>query len=168
VNLAWVNGLSGAEFIANFGDIAEHSPWVADRAAGLRPFASVEAMCAAFETAMMAASRAAQLALLCAHPDLAGKAAIAGELTDDSTREQAGAGLDRLTEEEFERFTVLNTRYLEKFGIPFIFAVKGATKHQILAAFEERVEVGRKKELQTALAQVAQIFRFRIEGRVGE
>ncbi len=106
------------------------------------------------------------MGLLVAHPDLAGRAALAGDLTEDSSREQKGAGLDTLSEEEFARFTALNTRYREQFGFPFILAVKGADKHDILAAFERRLGNSEQVERETALAQVSRIFRFRIEDRV--
>ena len=161
-----VNAMPAAAFAAAFGDVAEHSPWVAERAAQARPFADREAMIAAFVAAMHAASAERQLALVCAHPDLAGKAAVAGELTEESHREQAGAGLDAMTGEEFDRFTELNRRYGEAFGFPFIFAVKGADKHQILAAFEARLANPRDAEFQTALEQVGRILRFRLEDRV--
>ena len=88
------------------------------------------------------------------------------ELTETSRREQAGAGLDRLMPEEFERFTALNAAYKERFGIPFIFAVKGATKEMILAAFEERRANGREAELENAIDNVCRIMRFRIEDQV--
>ncbi|MBN9021165.1 MAG: 2-oxo-4-hydroxy-4-carboxy-5-ureidoimidazoline decarboxylase [Rhizobiales bacterium] len=156
------------DFVAVFGGIAEHSPWVAEAAAARRPFASRAAMVAAFQDAIGEAGAEAQRALLVAHPDLAGRAAIAGDLTDDSRREQAGAGLDRLTPEEFGRFTVLNTAYREKFGIPFIFAVRGADKHRILAAFEARIGNAADVELATALSQVCRIVAFRLEDRVTE
>lgn len=161
-----VNALDGAAFVARFGDVAEHSPWVAERAALLRPFADREAMIAAFAAAVDAADAAAQLALLNAHPDLAGHAAIAGTIADDSKREQAGAGLDRLTAAEHARFLDLNDRYKARFGHPFILAVKGATKHHILAAFEARIGNTPDVERATALAQVKRIFRFRLEDRV--
>jgi len=95
-----------------------------------------------------------------------GTVAVAGDLSEDSRREQAGAGLDRLTPAEFERFTALNAAYKERFGIPFIFAVKGATKGMILAAFEERVANGPEVEHGTAIDNVCRIMRFRIEDRV--
>jgi OHCU decarboxylase len=161
-----VNALAVDAFVARFGDIAEHSPWVAAGAAAARPFADREAMIAAFVATMRAADPAAQLALVRAHPDLAGKAALAGALTDDSRREQAGAGLDTLSVEEFQRFTALNAAYLERFGFPFIFAVKGATKFMILEAFESRIGHDREIEFATALAQIARILRFRLEDRV--
>jgi 2-oxo-4-hydroxy-4-carboxy-5-ureidoimidazoline decarboxylase len=164
--IADINALDAAAFVARFGDVAEHSPWVAAGAAALRPFASREDMIAAFVATMENAAAEARLALIRAHPDLAGKAAIAGDLAEDSRREQAGAGLDRLTAEEFARFTELNVRYLARFGFPFIFAVKGAGKAAILAAFEARLHNDAATELATALTQIARIFRFRIEDRV--
>ena len=103
------------------------------------PFPDRKALVEAFAGVVRTAPRAAQLALLRAHPDLAGRGAMAGEVGEESQREQAGAGLDRLTAGELARFHDLNTRYRERFGFPFIFAVKGATKEAILAAFEARV-----------------------------
>jgi 2-oxo-4-hydroxy-4-carboxy-5-ureidoimidazoline decarboxylase len=160
--LAGVNAMSAENFVAAFGDIAEHSPWVAVEAAKQRPFASREAMIEAFRSVTMKAGQDAQLALIRAHPDLATRA----KLTDDSNREQRGAGLDALTAEEFQLFTALNNSYKSRFGFPFIFAVKGATKQQILASFEDRVGKDNDEEFKTALAQVCRIFRFRIEDRV--
>ncbi len=161
-----LNRMAVAEFTAAFGDVAEHSPWVAGRAAGARPFADRDAVVDAFAAALRGATRDERLAVLRAHPDLAGRAAIAGDLSEDSRKEQAGAGLDRLTPEEFERFTALNAAYKERFDIPFIFAVKGATAAMILAAFEERSANGREAELDNATDNVCRIMRFRIEDRV--
>jgi len=166
LDIAAVDRLATADFVARFGDVAEHSPWVAEAAAALRPFASREAMIAAFAAAVEAAPQEARLALLRAHPDLAGRAARAGTIAEDSKREQAGVGLDTLTEDEFARFTDLNTRYRAKFGFPFIFAVKGATKTMILDAFEARLPGDFDAEFATALAQVCRIFRFRLEDRI--
>lgn len=160
--LSEVNAMTPAVFEKTFGDVAEHSPWVARNAAGLRPFGSREAMVTAFRDVVLAASETAQLALITAHPDLATKA----RLTDDSTREQAQAGLGRLSKDEFARFTHLNEFYKSKFDFPFIFAVKGATKEQILASFTERVNNSKDDEFAMALEQVCRIFRFRIEDRV--
>ena len=166
LSLSAVNAMPAADFAAAFGDIAEHSPWVAETAARARPFASREAMVEAFQRAVVDAGDAALLKLLEAHPDLAGKAAIAGNLTADSRREQAGAGLDRLTPEEFTRFHALNFAYRVRFEIPFIYAVRGATKQQILQAFEARANGTVLEERLTALAQVLRIIRFRLEDRV--
>jgi 2-oxo-4-hydroxy-4-carboxy-5-ureidoimidazoline decarboxylase len=161
-SLADVNAMSLEAFIAAFGDVAEHSPWVARNAAGERPFASREAMIAAFAGAVMAASPAAQLALIRAHPDLATRA----KLTADSSREQAGAGLDSLSPDEFRRFSELNEAYKAKFDFPFIYAVRGAGKEEILASFAARVNNAPGAEFTMALQQVCRIFRFRIEDRV--
>lgn len=161
-----VNAMPHGEFVAEFGDIAEHSPWVAERAAAARPFAGRREMIAAFAEAVQSSGEAARLRLLNAHPDLAGKAALAGDITADSRNEQAGAGLDTLTADEFARFTRLNDAYKDKFGFPFIFAVKGATKHDILDAFDERIGHDREREFATAIAQVCRILRFRLEDRV--
>ena len=162
MSLADVNAISAEAFVAAFNDIAEHSPWVAEEAAKARPYASRETMIEAFASATMKAGQDAQLALIRAHPDLATRA----KLTEDSSREQRGAGLDTLTAEEFQLFTALNNAYKSRFDFPFIFAVKGATKHEILASFEERVGRDKDEEFRTALQQVCRIFRFRIEDRV--
>lgn len=162
MKLETANQLSLDSFVAEFGGIAEHSPWVAERAAAMRPFADRDAMIAGFAKAVMQADGARQMALLCAHPDLAGKA----KLTDHSAGEQQGAGLDRLTAEEFASFTELNETYKKRFGFPFIFAVKGADKYQILDAFRARIDNSVEEELATALAQVCRILRFRLEAHI--
>jgi 2-oxo-4-hydroxy-4-carboxy-5-ureidoimidazoline decarboxylase len=166
LHLGAVNAMSEDEFVAAFGDVAEHAPWVAAAAADARPFRTRSAMIAAFRDAVAHADHRRQKALLLAHPDLAGRATIAGDLTDDSKREQSGVGLDRLTREEYERFTHLNQLYRARHGIPFIFAVRGANKHDILAGFAARVDNPPEAEFETALGQVARIIRFRIEDRV--
>jgi 2-oxo-4-hydroxy-4-carboxy-5-ureidoimidazoline decarboxylase len=162
VALSAINAMPLEAFLASFGDVAEHSPWVAERAFVVRPFSTRDGLIAAFEAALHNANRDEKLALIRAHPDLATKA----RLTDDSSREQAGAGLNTLTAEEFARFTDLNTAYKQRFGFPFIFAVKGASKHMILEAFAERVRHSAEAEFATAIEQVARIFRFRLEDRV--
>ncbi|MCX5493978.1 2-oxo-4-hydroxy-4-carboxy-5-ureidoimidazoline decarboxylase [Kaistia dalseonensis] len=161
-----VNRMDEVAFVASFGDIAEHSPWVARAAFAEAPFADHAALVAAFHHAIESAPHDAQLALLREHPDLAGKAAIAGTLAPESYNEQTGAGLDRMTAEEFALFTALNNRYRARHGIPFIRAVKGSTKAQIIAAFQERVENEPEVEFATALTQVGRIIRFRLEDRV--
>lgn len=155
-----------ADFVQRFGGVFEHSPFIAERAfdAGIieEPLTALDvhdAMAAMFRTA----SQDERLGVLRAHPDLAGKLAIAGELTEDSKREQAGAGLDRLSADEHARFTELNTAYVEKFGFPFIIAVKGLTKDDILAAFEMRIANSRDQEFDTACQQVEKIARLRLE-----
>jgi 2-oxo-4-hydroxy-4-carboxy-5-ureidoimidazoline decarboxylase len=164
--LVAINAMHEPAFVAAFRDIAESSPWVAEAASWRRPFADRAAMIAAFTEAIGSADRTRQLALLRAHPDLAGRAAIAGDLLPDSTDEQRSAGLDRLTAEEFAAFTAYNTRYRERFGFPFILAVRGTTKHDVLAAFVARIDNDPATELATAIAQVQRIVRLRIEQRI--
>lgn len=156
------------DFVARFGGVFEHSPWIAERAydaggvdgGGGRTAEDVHAVLA---QQFRAASSAERLGVLNAHPDLAGKLAIAGGLTEDSRKEQAGAGLDRLSPEEHARFTALNGAYVAKFGFPFIIAVKGLTKDDILAAFEERIDNSADAEFDTACRQVEKIARLRLQ-----
>ncbi|HEU0223504.1 MAG TPA: 2-oxo-4-hydroxy-4-carboxy-5-ureidoimidazoline decarboxylase [Paracoccaceae bacterium] len=158
--------LSRAEFLARFGGVYEHSPWIAEAAweAGLPERARDPAVLAtAFAARVEAAPRDRQLALLRAHPDLAGRLAISGALTAASTEEQAGAGLDRCTPEEFEAFTRLNADYRARFGFPFIIAVRGRTRQEILAIFRERLGHEPEAEFRQALAQVHRIARLRLE-----
>ena len=153
-------------FVARFGGVFEHSRWVAEAAfeAGLGPDQDTAAgLHAAMEGAMRAAPRARQLALIRAHPDLAGRLAVGEALSDASAREQAGAGLDRCTPEEFERFQRSNAAYKERFGFPFVIAVKGRSRAEILSAFERRLGHDREVEFETALGEIAQIARFRLD-----
>ncbi|WP_395826956.1 2-oxo-4-hydroxy-4-carboxy-5-ureidoimidazoline decarboxylase [Elstera sp.] len=166
--LADLNTAPAESFIETLGGIFEHSPWVAEAVAPARPFASLEALHTAMVAAVDAAGEAQKLALLTAHPDLAGKLARAGALTDASTAEQASAGLDRLSEEEFQRFTAFNIAYTEKFGFPFIIAVRENTKASILAAFGRRITNSREAEFSTALAEVAKIARLRLTNLLGD
>lgn len=161
--------LSRSLFVERFGDVWEHSPWIAEdaHAAGLDAGAdTAEGLHAAMARAMRTGSREQRHALLAAHPDLAGRLAAAGELTPDSTAEQASAGLDRLTPEERARFTALNEAYRARFGIPFIIAVKGLTKAEILAAFEARLASTAEAEFDTALAEVEKIALIRLRERL--
>jgi 2-oxo-4-hydroxy-4-carboxy-5-ureidoimidazoline decarboxylase len=154
---AVVNEMTAAEFVAAFGDIAEHSAWVAEKA-----YAQRAALHDAFTSAVLTAPEDQKLSLLRAHPDLATRA----KLTVDSNHEQKGAGLDTLSTAEFSRFTTLNNQYKKQNGFPFIFAVKGATKHQILESFEARIHHSRDDEFQVALSQVCKIIGFRLAARV--
>ncbi|WLS07660.1 2-oxo-4-hydroxy-4-carboxy-5-ureidoimidazoline decarboxylase [Shinella sumterensis] len=154
-----------ADFLARFGGVFEHSPFIAERA--LEAGTVAEPMTAAGVHAALTevfrkASADEQMGVLRAHPDLAGKLAIAGELTEDSRKEQAGAGLDRLSAEEHARFTALNSAYTQKFGFPFIIAVKGLTKDDILAAFETRIDNSAQEEFETAKTQVERIALLRL------
>lgn len=157
-----LNGLDLKGFVDVLGEIYEHSPWVAREAFPARPFASLTALHAAMEAAVAQAPEAARLDLLRAHPDLAGKAALAGELTADSSREQGAAGLDRLTPDEMARFQMLNEAYRTRFGFPFIFAVRHADKARVLAAFEGRIGREPAAEVAGALAEVGKIAWMRL------
>ena len=154
------------DFITRFGGVVEHSPWVAKRAydAGLSDTSCAEVVHSALTTQLRTASRKERLAVLCAHPDLAGRLAIAGDLTEESKAEQASVGLDRLNVDDFAEFTGLNERYQKKFGFPFIIAVKGLTKEEILVAFRRRVENEAEQEFDTALAEVERITMLRLKG----
>ena len=168
MNISEVNQLDHSAYMAAFGPIAEHSPWVAEKGRAEAPSVDRGAMVNAFQRALTTATHEEQLAVIRAHPDLAGRAASAGELEAHSTSEQAGAGLDQLTQDELDRFTELNGNYLSKFGFPFIFAVKGANKYQILDAFEARIGATETEEFLTAITQVCRIIRFRLEEMVNE
>ncbi len=153
-------------FVARFGGVFEESPWIADAAWEARPFGSVEGLHAAMVRAVERAPRERRLALIRAHPDLAGKAAVAGELTPESTREQAAAGLDRLTPEQYERITGLTASYRERFGFPFVVCAREHTAGSIIAAAERRVDAEPGAEERTALAEIAKIARLRLEDLV--
>jgi 2-oxo-4-hydroxy-4-carboxy-5-ureidoimidazoline decarboxylase len=168
LTMAEANGLSAPEFEARLGHVFEHAPWVVARAVSRRPFADREQLHRALVEVIGSAGEDEKLALLRGHPELAGKAAIAGDLTADSKREQSGAGLDRLTPAEYQRFHALNDAYKTKFGFPFIVAVKGKTKHDILAAFAARLDSTRERELATALAEVGKIGAFRLADIVAD
>jgi 2-oxo-4-hydroxy-4-carboxy-5-ureidoimidazoline decarboxylase len=163
MTLAGLNTMDRAAFVALLGGIFEHSPWVAEAAWEARPFASVEALHAAMVTAVDGASEAQRLELLRAHPELAGNAAVRGKLTPDSTQEQAGAGLDHCSPEEFARIQALNAAYNAKFGFPFVVAVKGLDRTGIIDRFARRLEHDRATEFGEALVQVARIGRLRLD-----
>ena len=151
------------EFIARYGGVYEHSPWVAEMAAPLLDgSADVDVIARVMEDCVDNASRDRQLELIRAHPDLAGKAAIAGNLTDDSTTEQSSAGLDRCSPEEFARFQALNEAYRKKFGFPFVMAVRNKSRAEILAAFESRLGNGYDAEFESALVEIHKIARMRL------
>ncbi|MFZ6046706.1 2-oxo-4-hydroxy-4-carboxy-5-ureidoimidazoline decarboxylase [Pseudomonas sp. CR3202] len=160
------SSLSREAFVKAFADIYEHSPWVAEKAFDLGQddrIDEIDGLHQRMADLLLSASREAQLALINAHPDLAGKAAVRGELTEASTSEQAGAGIQECTAEEFARFTELNDAYKAKFGFPFIMAVKGSNRHQILAAFEERIHNSPEAEFNRALTEINKIALFRLQ-----
>jgi OHCU decarboxylase len=159
-----VNQFAQEQFIETVGWVFEHSPWVAERAWQHRPFASGSDLSERMNGEVAAASMKEQLALLRAHPDLGTRAKISA----NSAAEQAGAGLDQLTTSEYDRLVSLNGVYREKFGFPFLYAVKGADKFAILEALARRLSSNRVDEFQEALQQVYRIARFRLESIVIE
>ncbi len=166
LTLEEVNRLGREEFVARLGSVFESSPWVAQRAWGSRPFGSFAELYGAMVGGLSEASKERQMALIRAHPDLAGKAAVAGELTPESTGEQASAGLDRLTQEEYEAFTEMNRAYRERFGFPMIVCVREHTKESILQDAGSRLENSREQEVETALGEIAKIARLRLQDLV--
>jgi 2-oxo-4-hydroxy-4-carboxy-5-ureidoimidazoline decarboxylase len=167
MTLDQLNACDRAGFTAALGAIFEHSPWIPERTWSARPFASVDVLHAALCATLGAASGAEQLAFIRAHPELAGKAAIRGELTQASNREQSGAGLDRCTPEEYARLHALNAGYGARFGFPFILAVRGYDRAGVLAELERRLGNAREAELAEALRQIERIARFRLGDLLG-
>jgi OHCU decarboxylase len=158
-----INELDRAAFVARFGPLFEHSPWVAEAAWRDHPFADHEELYDALVGAMYAAPRERKLALISAHPDLAGKAAIEGTLTASSRHEQAAAGLDRLTPDEYDAFTRTNSAYRERFGFPFVVCAREHTKESILRVATERLHNTEDEEIRVALEEIAKIARLRLE-----
>jgi len=166
ITLDQLNASDCAGFVAAVGDIFEHGPWVAERAHAARPFATVAALHAAMMQTVQAAPRDAQLKFLRGHPELGGKVARAGAMTDDSKAEQGALGLDRLSDEEFARFERLNAAYALKFGFPFIIGVRRHTRDSILARFERRTQNDIETELAAALSEIGHITRLRLVAKV--
>jgi 2-oxo-4-hydroxy-4-carboxy-5-ureidoimidazoline decarboxylase len=158
-----INDADKATMVAALGNIFEHAPWVAEQAAARRPFATLQSLHDAMTDAIKRAPHDQQLALMKGHPNLAGKAARAGALTAESTAEQASAGLDRLSNEEFEAFHRLNDSYKSKFGIPFIVCVRRHTKDSILHQFELRLKNDKAAEQDAALAEIFRIGALRLD-----
>ena len=157
-----LNRMDEPAFTTTLGGIYEHSPWVAAGVAAGRPYASVDALATAMASVVASAGEARQLALIRAHPELAGKAMVKKELTADSTGEQAGAGLTSCSPAEFARLTELNDRYNARFGFPFILAVKGFDRAGVIAEFARRVEQDRAAEFAESLRQVDRIAQLRL------
>lgn len=164
IPMSRVNHLNEGEFVSRFGSLYEHSPWVAEEAWNARPFASLDDLRGAMVEAVRAAPAERKMDLIRAHPDLAGKAAVAGELTWESEGEQASAGLDRLSPSEYEEFQQLNESYREKFGFPMVVAVRRhGSKESILRSAKERLGNSREREAETALDEIHEIARLRLE-----
>lgn len=158
-----LNGLDRDAFVAALGGLFEGPPWLVEEAWGHRPFASKAQLHQTLCDVMYAARLARQVELLRAHPDLAGRAALAGTLSPASTNEQASAGLDQLTPGEMAEFTRLNTAYRARFGFPFVMCARQSTKREILAAFARRLDSSYDTEVRTALDEVSKICALRLD-----
>ena len=168
IRIQQVNNSDLARFVELLGDIFEHSPWVAERAYLLQPFASRDELHRVMVKAVRQASRDERLKLLRQHPELAGREAAQDTLTKASKSEQAGAGLDHCSEDELKRLKHLNQAYYTRFKFPFIIAVTGLDKHQIMAAMERRLENDADSEFATALGEVEKIALIRLEKLIHE
>jgi 2-oxo-4-hydroxy-4-carboxy-5-ureidoimidazoline decarboxylase len=168
IDIDHINNSDPARFIELLGGIFEHSPWVAERVYSKRPFASGIDLHDKMVLEMRQASTQQRLDLLCQHPELAGKEAEAGSLTDSSKREQAGAGLNQCSAEELTRIKYFNQAYLSKFGFPFIIAVTGLDKFQIIAAMQQRLDHSSEIEFATAITEVEKIALIRLNALLDE
>ncbi|MBC3883721.1 2-oxo-4-hydroxy-4-carboxy-5-ureidoimidazoline decarboxylase [Undibacterium griseum] len=168
ISLQHLNQCAPAEFVQYLGGVFEHSPWVAQAVLPQRPFASVADLHAAMAAAVRTADAAAHLRLIRAHPELAGKAAIRGELTAESTREQSGAGLDQCSPQEFAELQRLNAEYTKKFGFPFIIAVRGHDRQSIIRHFTQRLAAEPAAEMQECIEQIVRIGGFRLADLVAD
>jgi len=162
LSLPQLNAMDQPAFVSQVGWVYEHSPWVAAGAWEDRPFSTMDDLCAAMERVVHSASPQQQLALIQAHPDLAGRLSSVSELTAASRSEQAGAGLHQLTIAETELLAHNNALYREKFGFPFVLCVRLNNAGAILEAFSERLENSRAEEIAVALAEISKIARLRL------
>ena len=163
MTISQLNALGVNDFVDQVGWVFENSSWVARRAWKYRPFASLDDLHTRMTSEVACASTNEKLALLRAHPDLGTRAKV----SESSAREQAGAGLDQLTPVEFARLHQCNEAYKQKFGFPFLFAVKGSSKVRIMQALEARLQATPEEEFQEALRQVYRIAHFRLEDLTG-
>jgi 2-oxo-4-hydroxy-4-carboxy-5-ureidoimidazoline decarboxylase len=163
MTLQEINGLTREDFVQSLGWVFEDSPWVANAAWSSRPFASCAELHNAMRQQVKDAAPERQLALLRAHPDLGNRI----RMSEASTREQAGAGLNQITPEESELLLALNRDYRERFGFPFLFAVKGSRNRDIIEALRRRIGSTPESEFQEALEQVYRIAGFRLKALAG-
>lgn len=162
LDLPSLNAMTRDRFVAAIGSTFEHSPWVAEQAWDVRPFESLDALHAAMMGVVRRAPHAVQLSFLCSHPELAGREAEAGTMTDDSVREQRSAGLDALSRDEVDAMKRLNGEYRRRHGFPFIIAARRYTKVQIFAELRRRVSADSASEFAEALAQIGYITKLRL------
>jgi OHCU decarboxylase len=158
-----INTMSRREFVRVIGPVFEHSPWIADETWARRPFTDLEHLHAELMRTVSDSGEERQVALVREHPDLVGRAALAGTLTAESNREQAGAGLDRLSAEEIAAFQKNNNAYREKFCFPFVICARLNQRDAILKGFETRLKNSRAQEIHTALEEIGKIARLRLQ-----
>ncbi|MEM7562772.1 MAG: 2-oxo-4-hydroxy-4-carboxy-5-ureidoimidazoline decarboxylase [Pseudomonadota bacterium] len=166
VSITHINNSSDREFVETLAGIYEHSPWVAELVVSQKPFESRHQLHQVMAEAMHQSPEVQRMELLCRHPELAGKEAAEGKLTDDSRREQAGAGLNHCSREELDKIAGLNQRYRKKFDFPFIIAVTGLNKQQIISAMETRLSNDSAVEFETALREVEKIALIRLSALI--
>ena len=156
-------------FVGRYGGLYEHSPWVAEETFEIAEgIDDANELVRTFRKCVDQASNKRKLTLIRAHPDLAGKAALRGELTAESSTEQASAGIDQCSKEEYEQFQALNLRYKDKFGFPFVMAVRDSNRQEILAAFASRLENDTQTEFDTAISEIHKIASMRLQELVNE
>jgi OHCU decarboxylase len=160
--LAALNELDEKQFVQIIGPVFEHSPWIAEATWAKRPFADLDHLRRALCETVKNSGEEKQLALICAHPDLAGHVAFAGALTRESANEQAGAGLNQLSPEEIDLFQKQNAAYKNRFGFPFVICARLNKKAAILAGFETRLKNSREQEIKTALEEIFKIAELRL------
>jgi OHCU decarboxylase len=161
--MADLNSCPADQFVKWIGPVFEHSPWIAEATAANRPFAGLQTLHQALCETVRGAGQEKQLALIRAHPDLVGRAALAGTLTSQSTSEQAAAGLNALTPEEIALFQKFNAAYCDKFGFPFVICARLNKKEAILNGFRVRLEHSRDAEVETALGEIYKIAYLRLQ-----
>jgi 2-oxo-4-hydroxy-4-carboxy-5-ureidoimidazoline decarboxylase len=166
LSLDEVNALGEDDFVVHFGTLFEHSPWIARATWSGRPFASRGDLLGKLTATLRSAAPEKQIALIQAHPDLAGRLARQGRLSTDSSAEQASAGLDRLAPEEMHQFEDYNQKYKEKFGFPFVICARLNDKRAILLAFQKRLQLSREAEIQSALEEIEKIAALRLTSLV--
>lgn len=160
---AVAENVTRGSFIERYGGIYEHSAWIAEQCYDATHDADLDVIAKRFAQCVDESDYDTRLKLIRAHPDLAGRAAIRGELTIDSSDEQASAGIDQCSQAEYKQFVALNSAYKEKFGFPFVMAVRGSDRHKILSAFAERIGNDPDTEFATAIREIHKIARLRLE-----
>ena len=162
LTISQLNRLGQTEFVRVVGPVFEHSPWIAETAFTKKPFADLENLHRALCETVKNSGEEKQLALIRAHPDLVGKIALAGQLTKESTNEQASAGLNKLSPEEIDLFQKQNAAYKNKFGFPFVICARLNKKDAFFAGFETRLKNSREQEIKTALEEIFKIAELRL------